>query len=93
MLGYVVKFEAGWCQPCKAMSTLLESLDLSDRIVAVDIEDDEGRAEAHARNIRSVPTLVHIVDGVEVARLVGSKSRQELESWFDQREKFGFLTE
>ena len=66
----VLKFYASWCQPCKNMSRLMESMENLPEIEEVDI--DEKRELATHFMIRSVPTLVKLDDtGKEVERYAG----------------------
>ena len=66
----VLKFYASWCQPCKNMSKLMESMENLPKIQEVDI--DEERDLATHFLIRSVPTLIKIDEsGKEVERYVG----------------------
>lgn len=68
----VIKFGASWCTPCKVVSKQLEGLDFK----SIDIDEDTDGL-ARKSNIRSVPTLVFMKDGTEVARHSGLITRQE----------------
>lgn len=80
----LIKFEAEWCSPCKAMGPILE--DISKNIpsvsfVAVDIEG-EGMFEAVKRyGVRSVPSFVKVNKGSLVALKSGTLSKTELSSF------------
>lgn len=62
----VLKFSATWCTPCKVMSATLKD---AEGIKEIDI--DQNRELAIEYNVRSVPTLVFLKDGVEVERTKG----------------------
>lgn len=62
----VLKFSASWCTPCKVMSATLKD---AKGIKEIDI--DSNRELAIEYNVRSVPTLVFLKDGVEVERTKG----------------------
>lgn len=62
----VLKFSASWCTPCKVMSATLKD---AEGIKEIDI--DQNRELAIEYNVRSVPTLVFLKDGVEVERTKG----------------------
>ena len=48
----------------------------------IDIIDiDENQQLATKYSVRSVPTLVLIVDDVEISRSIGLKNTKELEAW------------
>lgn len=68
----VVDFHADWCIPCKQVIPILEKLikeGFDVKIVSVDTSACSKTASSF--NILSVPTLVFIKDGGEVARYVG----------------------
>lgn len=62
----VLKFSASWCTPCKVLSATLKD---AEGINEIDI--DKNRELAIEYNVRSVPTLVFLKDGVEVERTKG----------------------
>jgi len=62
----VLKFSASWCTPCKVMSATLKD---AEGVKEIDI--DQNRELAIEYNVRSVPTLVFLKDGVEVERTKG----------------------
>jgi thioredoxin 1 len=67
-----IKFSATWCGPCRVVAKQLEGLDFT----SIDIdEDQEGLAKKS--NVRSVPTIIFMKDGVEVQRHSGLITREE----------------
>ena len=73
----LLKFEASWCGPCKALTKLMESTQLPVPIEVIDV--DESAAVAAQYGIRSVPTLILVDDaGAEVKRKVGMMSSDDL---------------
>ena len=78
----VIKFSASWCQPCKLLQQLIDSLSnqLQVEIDNIDIEQDVETSTRY--NIRGVPTLVLIDDvGNEVKRHVGMITKDKLVEW------------
>lgn len=79
----LVKFEADWCMPCKAMTSVVEEVAKQHpdfKVVAVDI-DGEGMEEAiKTYGVRSVPTFVHVRQGSTVRSTSGTISKAELAS-------------
>lgn len=63
----VLKFSATWCGPCKVLAETLKDV---EGITSIDIDQDRQRAVDN--NVRSVPTLIFLKDGVEVERTTGS---------------------
>lgn len=79
MADCVLYFSAEWCGPCVVMGRNVEWL--ADKFPSVEFRKYNVDSEAtlvRDYQIRSVPTLVHLVDGLEVARVVGVKTREDL---------------
>lgn len=80
------KFYGNFCAPCKALTTLLESMQLSIPVVPIDIEDDPEDLVTEYR-IRNVPTLVLVDDNeVELSRVVGSASEEAIKKMIQKYE-------
>jgi thioredoxin 1 len=78
----VLKFSAGWCQPCKMLSKTLESIDYED-ISNIDIDERPDLAQKY--KVRGVPTLIKVdKEGVEVSRVVGAQTQAKLEEWLSE---------
>lgn len=68
----VLKFSANWCKPCKILASTLKD---AVEIKSIDVEQDIETARKY--NIRNVPTLVFLRNGVEVHRVSGSMPLQQ----------------
>jgi thioredoxin 1 len=77
----ILRFTASWCQPCKTMSKLLEEMNTNIPIEVVDIDVHSEIAIEYG--VRSVPTLVMKDSNIEVKRMVGLKSKQQLAEWLN----------
>lgn len=75
----VLRFTASWCGPCKSLAMNLENANLTVPIEVVDIDIHPEIAQEYG--IRGVPTLVMMNENIEVKRLVGSKTVNELQEW------------
>ncbi len=75
----ILRFTASWCGPCKALASNLEKTNIEIPIEVIDI--DEKSEIASEFNIRGVPTLIMLDENIEVKRLVGSKTVNELQAW------------
>ncbi len=82
----VVDFSASWCGPCKMLAPVFHELadEKSGKDTFYSVDVDENRALAQQFNIFSVPTLVVLKNGKEVARSSGFRSKDALNSWIDQ---------
>ena len=83
----VVKFGAGWCQPCKAIELPLEAAVSNTGATLVEIDIDEESELTTILGIRSVPTVVVFRDGQPVAQLVGTKTQQEYEEMIGEHSR------
>lgn len=77
----ILKFQADWCEPCKALTKLMEEIDTKIEIEVIDIDKEPLTTTKYG--IRGVPTLVKIDENGIVNRLVGFKDKQQLEKWIN----------
>ena len=78
----VIRFTASWCQPCKAMASILEEIDTNIPIEVVDIDAQQDVAIEYG--IRGVPTLVKVDNNGNVAgRMVGVKAKNLVEEFLN----------
>ena len=75
----ILRFTASWCGPCKSLAMNLESANLTLPIEVVDIDTHSDVAQEYG--VRSVPTLVMLDENIEIKRLVGSRTVNELQEW------------
>jgi thioredoxin 1 len=77
----IIRFTASWCGPCQMLAKTLEEVNSKLPIEVIDI--DVHSELAIEFGIRSVPTLVIVEDNVPSKRLVGNKTKQELEAFIN----------
>jgi thioredoxin-like negative regulator of GroEL len=75
----LIKFYADWCQPCKSLSSVIQTKGLSDRFVDVNIETtDQSVQDMLTRfDVRSIPTIVRD-NGDSFEKFVGAPACTKL---------------
>ena len=72
-------FSATWCGPCKTFKPIMNEIAGEGYSVQfIDIDQSQDLAAKH--NVRSVPTTVIEENGMEVDRIIGSVSKQQVMS-------------
>lgn len=74
----IVDFYADWCGPCKMLAPILEESDFN--VLKVNVDDFRDLAIKYG--IMSIPTLIKFKDGEEVKKVIGFKTKEELEEEF-----------
>ncbi|AJY77551.1 thioredoxin [Paenibacillus beijingensis] len=77
----LVDFWANWCPPCKMIAPVLEELDIEIpglKIVKLNVDDDP--ITPGSFNVMSLPTLIVFKNGQAVDRIVGFKSKNQLQT-------------
>ncbi|TCL40848.1 thioredoxin [Harryflintia acetispora] len=82
----LVDFYADWCGPCKMLGPIVEQLagEITDGTLIGKVNIDENPAVAQKFGVMSIPTVVVLKDGKEVARSVGFTSKDKLVSLLAQ---------
>jgi thioredoxin len=64
---------AAWCGPCRMLAPTIDELatELAGRVRVAKLDVDANPATASRFDIRSIPTLLVLVGGREVGRIVG----------------------
>lgn len=71
----LIDYWAEWCQPCHAMTPILEQVqeDYRGRVTVAKVDVHEHQEIADELGISSLPTLIFYRDGVPMNRLSGVK--------------------
>lgn len=76
----IVDFHASWCMPCKMMAPAIEELsDELTKVVFVKADTEECPETTKKYKITAVPTLVILKNGEEINRLVGKRTKDEID--------------
>lgn len=76
----LVDFYANWCGPCKMLRPILEEIASTiknGKIVSINVDDSEDLAMSYG--ISSIPCIIKFDSGSEVDRVIGFKSKEEIE--------------
>jgi|ERR671923_2301308 thioredoxin 2 len=76
----IVDLWAPWCGPCRIVGPILEELsrEFAGRLKVVKVNVDENQALAMRFDARSIPTMLVIVGGRVVDRIVGAMPKSAL---------------
>ena len=73
---WIVDFYADWCGPCKMLGPVLEELD--DNVLKINVDSHEDLAREFG--VMSIPTICFFKDGNLVNKVVGFRSKDEIEA-------------
>jgi putative thioredoxin len=82
----LVDFWATWCGPCKVIGPLLEKLenDYAGRFKLVKIDSDQEQQLAAAFGIRSIPTVILLMNGQPVDGFMGAMPEGQIRQFLDK---------
>ncbi len=75
----LLDFFATWCGPCRLVGPVIEEIAKENPQYAVGkIDVDQEQELAAAFGVMSIPTLIVLKNGQEVARAVGARSKRQI---------------
>jgi len=79
---FLANFSTQWCVPCRKLNLVLEKIapTFEGRIIKIDLDQSKEISEFY--EIISVPTLVLFKNSLEVKRVQGFKTEQEIKDLF-----------
>lgn len=73
----ILRFTANWCAPCRMLAPVLQQLQEEYSDVKFEVVNvDEAPETIELYNIRSVPTVVLLKDGVVVHTIIGANPKK-----------------
>jgi len=80
----VYYFTADWCQPCKKTRPIVEELNREQTTAGFQIIDvDDNQELVKTFGIQAVPTFILFENEQEKNRIIGGKTREELEKFIN----------
>lgn len=75
----LIDFYADWCGPCRMVMPIVEEI-ANERVdlLVGKVNVDDNKDLAREFGVFSIPTLVVIKDGKEIARATGAKSKEKI---------------
>lgn len=76
----LVDMWAPWCQPCIAMKPTIRELasEMAGQVKVGELNIDENLFIKQKHSVNKYPMLLIFVDGIEVQRIIGLQSKEEL---------------
>lgn len=76
----LVDFWADWCHPCHVIEPHVKAIaqEQADKLRVVKLNIDENPETARRFGVMSIPTLLLFKEGVEKARLIGSRPKDAI---------------
>ncbi len=77
----LVDFWADWCAPCKRIAPVVEELaeEYAGKMLVARMDVDDNRQTPGHYGVQGIPTLILFKNGKEATRLVGYRTKEQLE--------------
>jgi thioredoxin 1 len=82
----LVKFEAQWCGPCKAMKPTVDQIaeEYAGRLTVATVDIDQNQQIVQKLGVRAVPTVLLFKNGAVFAQKVGLARKGDLTALIDK---------
>ena len=81
----LIDFFATWCGPCKMLAPIIDEIseERGEALIVGKVDVDEEAALAARFGVSSIPTVVLLKEGDEVARFVGFRPKEAIDEMLD----------
>lgn len=77
---HIYYFTADWCNPCKRTKPIVEELNRESSEIKFQMIDADSEIDLVKKfEIKSVPTFIVLKDGIEINRVTGAQTKEQLE--------------
>lgn len=82
----LVDFWADWCEPCKALTPILEKVaqDYANDVILAKVDCDAQQSISMQFGVRNLPTVILVKDSQPIDGFAGLKGEQEVREWLEQ---------
>ena len=77
----ILYFSAPWCNPCKQLGPIMESLSGQINYKKINVDNDTELSTKYG--VRNIPTLVLLENGEAVNRTTGLQSKQQILDFYN----------
>ena len=77
----ILYFSAPWCNPCKQLGPVMESLSGQINCRKINVDNDTELSTKYG--VRNIPTLILLENGEAVNRTTGLQSKQQILDFYN----------
>ena len=77
----ILYFSAAWCQPCRTLGPIMESLSGQINYEKIDVDNNQDLSIKYG--VRNIPTLILVENGEAKDRMVGVASKERILDFYN----------